>query len=227
MKVIANFAMTFDGKVTTRTGAPTTFTSPLDKQRLRQIRALGDALLAGASTVKADSMTMGLNCVELQRQRLEQGRAAEPLRAIVSNSGKVSTTWKVFKNPRTPLLLFGSEHAEFTHPLPDFCQVIRLNGPRVELGQVLKILNEKFGCQVVVCEGGPRLFASLVSSNLVDELYLTIVPAVFGGQKAATITGLPGGEPSWGTRFEITSIEQVGQEVFLKLAKVAARKKNL
>lgn len=224
MKVIANFAMTVDGKVTTRTGSPTTFTSPADKRRLREIRSLGDAVLAGASTVKADSMTMGLSDSGLRKKRAAEGLPEEPLRVIVSNSGRIAKSWKVFTNDRTRLLLFGPEGAQFPARLPAFCSVVRQKDAQLSLRGVLSTLATDHGCRTVVCEGGPRVFAALLADDLIDKLYLTIVPAVFGGKQAFTLTGLAGGLPKPGPEFKIRSVHQAGEEVFLELVRKGLRR---
>ncbi|PYL24046.1 MAG: hypothetical protein DMF37_08365 [Verrucomicrobia bacterium] len=49
--VTATFAMTVDGKVTTRNFAPVDFTSHEDKLHLFRQRALADAVLIGHSTL--------------------------------------------------------------------------------------------------------------------------------------------------------------------------------
>lgn len=217
MKVIANFAMTVDGKVTTRTGSPTTFTSAADKRRLREIRSVGDAVLAGAATVRADTMTMGLSDRDLRQKRVAAGQPEEPLRVVVSNSGRISRSWKIFTNDRTPLLLFGPAGARFPDGLPPFCRIIRQPGATLSLGGVIDILASEFQCRTVVCEGGPRVFAALLAADLVDQLFLTIVPAIFGGRGVLTLTGASAGLPKAGPGFRITSCEQVGGEIFLEL----------
>jgi riboflavin biosynthesis pyrimidine reductase len=58
--VTANFAMTWDGRVSTRRFTPTNFTSKRDKHRLLEIRATADAVLVGVSTIVADNMAMGM-----------------------------------------------------------------------------------------------------------------------------------------------------------------------
>ncbi len=55
--VVATFAMTADGKVTTRTLAPVDFTSREDKLHLFRQRALADAVLIGHTSLKR-----ALNC---------------------------------------------------------------------------------------------------------------------------------------------------------------------
>ena len=86
-RVIANFALTADGKVSTRNLTPTGFTSKTDKRRLLEIRSLGDAVLAGARTVKTDRMSMRITAEDLRKRRSSLGKPPEPLRVIVTNSG--------------------------------------------------------------------------------------------------------------------------------------------
>src|SRR6266446_4133190 len=54
--VAATFAMTVDGKITTRTFSPVDFTSREDKLHLFRQRALADAVLIGHSTLKRDNV---------------------------------------------------------------------------------------------------------------------------------------------------------------------------
>ena len=80
--MIANFALSADGKVSTRNFTPTGFTSKADKRRLLEIRCLGDAVLAGASTISTDRMSMGIPASDLRERRLSDRPAA---RAVASN----------------------------------------------------------------------------------------------------------------------------------------------
>ncbi|MCA1660139.1 MAG: dihydrofolate reductase family protein, partial [Verrucomicrobiaceae bacterium] len=50
--VAVTFAMTVDGKITTKTFSPVDFTSREDKTHLFRQRSLGDAVLIGHSTLK-------------------------------------------------------------------------------------------------------------------------------------------------------------------------------
>jgi len=58
--VSATFAMTVDGKITTRDFGPVDFTSREDKLHLFRQRALADAVLIGHSTLKHDNVRLGL-----------------------------------------------------------------------------------------------------------------------------------------------------------------------
>ena len=108
-RVIANFALTADGKVSTRNFTPTRFTSRADKRRLQEIRCLGDALLAGARTISTDQMSMGISASDLRERRRAIGLPAEPLRVIVSNRGEIDPHWKVFQTVGSQVIAFSTQ----------------------------------------------------------------------------------------------------------------------
>src|SRR5436190_15495229 len=80
--VTATFAMTADGKVTTRNFAPVDFTSREDKLHLFRQRALADAVLIGHTSLKRDNVRLGLPA-ELQETRIKRKKTPAPLRVIV------------------------------------------------------------------------------------------------------------------------------------------------
>ena len=193
-RVIANFALTADGKVSTRKFTPTGFTSKADKRRLLEIRCLGDALLAGAQTISIDRMSMGISAGDLRERRAAMGLAPEPLRVIVSNRGEIDPEWKVFQTPGSPVIAFSTQKM----PQNRRASIARLadlwvfNSPKVDLAAMLRILRSHYRVRTVVCEGGPSLFRALLEIEAVDELHLTWAPLLFGGASAPTLTGIPG-----------------------------------
>src|SRR6186713_1203045 len=95
--VIATFAMTADGKVTTKNFAPVDFTSREDKLHLFRQRALADAVLLGHTSLERDNVRLGVP-VELQELRIKRGQSRSPLRVIVSNKGRIDERLKIFRS---------------------------------------------------------------------------------------------------------------------------------
>src|SRR5213076_2500106 len=87
--VAATFAMTVDGKITTRNFTPVDFTSREDKQHLFRQRSMGDAVLIGHSTLRHDNVRLGLPDPKLREARIARGQTPYPLRVIVSNEGRI------------------------------------------------------------------------------------------------------------------------------------------
>ena len=189
--VIATFAMTADGKVTTKDFGPVDFTSREDKLHLFRQRALADAVLLGHTSLERDNVRLGVPA-ELQQLRIKRGQSRSPLRVIVSNKGKIDSRLKIFQSDISPIIIFS------TNRMPRKNQealrqmaILHLTGAReVDLAAILRTLRNQYKVRTLACEGGPTLFRSLLERGLVDQLNLTIAPYIFGGGKAPTLTGL-------------------------------------
>lgn len=217
-RVIANFAVTADGKVTTRNRTPADFTSPRDKRRLLEIRAKADAILVGRNTVATDAMSMRLGDRALREKRRAKGLPAEPLRVIVSASGKLDPAGKVFRSPGRRRIVFS------TLRMPDATRgalVSRgdlhlLDADAIPLEDVLTALRQIYDVRTLVCEGGPTIFRQLVGLDAVDELYLTVAPRIFGGADAPTLAGTDPNFLRTIHRFRLESFRAHDGECFLR-----------
>src|SRR6266404_2418600 len=72
--VAVTFAMTVDGKITTKNFTPVDFTSREDKMHLLRQRALGDAVLLGHSTLKHDNVRLSLPDPKMREARIARGQ---------------------------------------------------------------------------------------------------------------------------------------------------------
>lgn len=217
-KVIANFAVTADGKVTTRHRTPANFTSPRDKRHLLEVRARADAILVGRNTVATDTMNMRLPDRVLRAKRRAKGLPAEPLRVIVSASGRLDPAGKVFRSPGARRIVFS------TFRMPDairgalvpLCDLHLLDADTIPLEDVLTALRRIYDVRTLVCEGGPTLFRELVELDAVDVLHLTVAPLIFGGTDAPTLTGTNPGFLRTIHRFRLESHRTHDDECFLR-----------
>ena len=215
----ATFAMTVDGKITTRDFAPVDFTSLEDKQHLFRQRALADAVMIGHSTLKRDNVRLGLPA-ELVGERIKRGQTPGPLRVIVSNEGKIDNQLKIFQSDPAktgPILVFSTSRMpkEVRAVLADKA-ILHLSDRRdVDLVEILRTLRRDYKVRRIACEGGPILFHSLLELSLVDELNLTIAPYLFGGVGAPTLTGLSKEFLPASVHCVMKNMRVVGDECFL------------
>ena len=216
--VTVNFAITWDGRVSTRNYTPADFTSPRDKRRLSEIRATCDAVLVGASTLAADRMTMGLSDPALRAGRVGKKQSAYPLRIIVSNSGRLSPALRAFEKNFSPILIFTTTKmpARIRAALAEKTDLWLHESATVNLPAMLATLRAEYRVKRLVCEGGPRLFRAMLAENLVDEIHLTLAPRIFGGRAAPTLTGLPGNFLPHSTRCTLREMKVVAGECFLR-----------
>ena len=95
-----------------------------------------------------------------------------------------------FRSPETEKLVFTTERTP-----PDLreaasryarIEVVPLDGSgRVDLVEVLRKL-PSLGVRHLLLEGGGELNFSMLEAGLIDEIYLTVCPFVFGGRTAPT-----------------------------------------
>ena len=57
------------------------------------------------------------------------------------------------------------------------------HAPLLDLPSALAALRRDHGVATLLCEGGPTLFGALLEQQLVDELFLTLAPALVGGSE--------------------------------------------
>ncbi|HEY6111974.1 MAG TPA: RibD family protein [Chthoniobacterales bacterium] len=214
--VFATFAMTVDGKITTRTFAPVDFTSREDKAHLFRQRARADAVLIGHSTLKRDNVRLGLPA-ELREERIARGQAPSPLRVVVSNQGKIDNRLKLFQSDVSPIVIFSTRRMprKFQDALREKAVLHLNNSDDVDLAGMLGTLRRKYNVRTVACEGGPTLFRALLERGLVDELNLTIAPHLFGGADAPTLTGLSKEFLPASVHCSLLDMRVIGEECFL------------
>ena len=216
--VTANFAITADGRISTRNFTPADFSSPRDKRRLIEIRAKCDAVLVGARTLKSDTMTLGLPASDLRAIRRKQRRPELPLRVILSNSGRIDPALRIFQVPGAPIVIFSTTRmpGPARARLAQKADIFLHESPTVNLALALATLREDYGVRALVCEGGGSLFRSLVAAGLVDEVNLTFCPRVFGGRGAPTITGVAGDFLPTSARLRLVEMRPAGDECFTR-----------
>src|SRR2546429_6818206 len=213
--VIATFAMTADGKVTTENFTPVDFTSREDKLHLFRQRALADAVLIGHTSLKRDNVRLGLPA-DMQETRVKRGQSRCPLRAIVSNEGRIDHRLKIFQSDVSPIIIFSTKRMprKYQRALEKKATLHLSSSKHVDLAGMLETLRKKYGVRTVACEGGPTLFRSLLEQGLIDRLNLTIAPYMFGGAKAPTLTGLSNKFLPASVRCSLSGMRTIGEECF-------------
>jgi riboflavin-specific deaminase-like protein len=203
--VAATFAMSVDGKITSRNFSPVDFTSREDKVHLLRQRSLGDAILIGHTTLKRDNV------------RIARGQTPYPIRVIVSNEGRIDPNLKIFQTDISPIVIFSTTRMprRYQKTLREKAILHLSESPFVDLAWMLYQLRRDYKVRSVACEGGAELFRSLLERNLVDQLNLTIAPLMFGGANAPTLTGLSREFLRASVHCSLKEMRIVGDECFL------------
>jgi riboflavin-specific deaminase-like protein len=214
--VVATFAMTADGKVTTKNFGPVDFTSREDKLHLFRQRALADAVLLGHTSLERDNVRLGVPA-ELQELRIKRGQSRSPLRVIVSNQGRIDAGLKIFQSGISPIIIFSTKRmpAKNQEAFRKTATLHLTNATEVDIAAMLKTLRNQYNVRTLACEGGPTLFRSLLEQGFIDQLNLTIAPYMFGGSSAPTLTGLSKEFLPTSVHCSLIEMRTVGDECFL------------
>jgi riboflavin biosynthesis pyrimidine reductase len=172
--VLVNMITTVDG-ATSVEGRSGGLGGPADKVVFGAIRAVADAILVGAATVRAE---------QYRPPRTPPGRDAPPRLAIVTLSLGIDPSARIFDGardgPRPIIVTAARSDASRRAALSEVADIVIAGEEEVDLREAIVALGER-GASVVLCEGGPSLNGHLVRADLVDELCLTLAPLVAGG----------------------------------------------
>jgi len=158
--VTAKAALTLDGALTTKLGKRTQISSAASQKDAMRLRAISDAVLVGAETVRIDNPRLTVRGVKTAKQ---------PLRVVVTRSGKLPKKSHVFAN---------ANHEVFHNQTWD--KILR------ELG--------KQGVTSLLVEGGAETHNQLAKKKLVNEVVIYFSPLLANDKnlpRAETLRKLP------------------------------------
>ena len=189
--VVVNMVATVDGRVTVA-GRTAPISSVPDRQLFHALRTRVDAVMVGAGTLRIERYGRIVRDASRREQRRAIGLQADPLAVVISASLDLPSDLPLLQDPESRVVIITASDA-----LLDACdaQVDYVRCDPVDLPAALARLRDEHGVRSILCEGGPRLNASLLADGLIDELFLTTFAVLAGGEGALTILGdmLPGG----------------------------------
>ncbi|WP_067484455.1 dihydrofolate reductase family protein [Actinomadura hibisca] len=171
--------MSADGTVTDADGWTDGLGGAADMRVFRTLRALSDAILVGAATVRTGRLGPARLRPELRDRR---GGPPAPI-VVVSRSLDLDWTLPLFTVAETPTVVVTSRAANHHSLVPRTVPVVAAGDDEVDLSEALRVLREEMGHRRLLCEGGPVLTTALVRDGLVDEVCLNIAPTLHGSAR--------------------------------------------
>jgi riboflavin biosynthesis pyrimidine reductase len=200
--VRANFVESVDGVVALKdasgeSGGIISGGSEADRFLMGLLRACADAVLIGAGTLRAAPRDLWFP------ESIFPGAA--PLYA--------ETRRRLGLSPRPRLyVVSGSGNVDRSHPA--LAEGALLQG-KLAPGEIVEAIRRD-GHARILCEGGPGLFAELAAAGLIDELFLTLSPRLFGRWPADGRKALAEARDLSGAPLELRSIRRSGSHLFLR-----------
>jgi riboflavin biosynthesis pyrimidine reductase len=101
--------------------------------------------------------------------------------------------------------------------LPASAELCVFDVPALRTSDVLARLRSE-GARVILTEGGPSVMSQLVADAALDELFLTVSPALFGRYPGDDRKGLTAGLNLGRVPLELLSVRRAGSHLFLRYA---------
>ncbi|MEM7556489.1 MAG: RibD family protein [Cyanobacteria bacterium P01_A01_bin.84] len=218
-------AISVDGKIADFNSSSARFGSSNDKAHLEKQIATSDAVIFGASTLRAYGTTLTISDAQLLRNRAKAEKPPQPLHIIITNSGNINPDIQFFRQSISRCLLTTSTGQLFwqkcqakycENEYMKFQQTLIFETPnrQVDICAALKHLKDA-GIENLAVLGGGELVASMLELNLIDELWITVCPLILGGVDAVTPVEGKGFLETNAPRLKLLNVEKVGEEVFL------------
>lgn len=197
--VILSAAMSFDGKIATRTGN-SRLSSKKDLIRVHKLRASVDAILIGKRTMLTDDPSLTVRHV----------KGKNPIRVILDSKGSIKSNSKIIrtlKKAHTIIVVSEKISQKNIARLQRYgLEVLKCGRNKINLKKLLYFLKKK-KIKTLLVEGGGTTNWSFIKDGLVDEIIVTVTPFILGGKDAISIV-------------EGRGFDKVSQAYGLKLKKV-------
>lgn len=221
--VTLKLAVSRDGKIAAKAGAPTAITGPAARDRVHLMRAEADAALVGVSTVVADDPLLTCRLPGLEGRSpvrvVSDSRLSMPLASRLAGTASQAPVW---------LLTIEAEDGMKAKPFADLgCSVIHCKATaqgKVDVADALRRLAGR-GINRLLAEGGAHMARAFVEADLVDEIELFTAPFELGGNGLDALAGLPLTTITAG-RFQLRCEERLGADTLTVYDRAGKRGSN-
>ncbi len=171
--VIGRLAQTLDGRIATRSGNSKWIGGAGDLRHTHRLRALCDAVIVGAGTVRADDPQL--------TTRLCAGPS--PVRVVIDVARRLGPDYGLFREG-PPTLLATAEPGPARHGVAEALILPRAPDGGLDLTALLAALAAR-GLKKIFVEGGGQTVSAFLRAGLLDRLHVTVAPMILGSGRPA------------------------------------------
>lgn len=183
--VVLNLIASIDG-VTAVGGQTAALSQAPDRAMFASLRAMADAVLVGAGTVRAEQYQAIALDGQKTLARRHRGQNDVPRLAIVTRKAELDLASPIITGGHPLMYVTDNINPMRTIQAEVVAEVIPSPGQKVSAQFIAGDLFDR-GCALLLCEGGPTLASSLFDADVVDEVHLTIAPWLVGGGPAGLL----------------------------------------
>lgn len=205
--VTLKLATSLDGRIATASGESKWITGEAARASGQLLRATHDAIMVGIGTAEADDPE--LTC------RLPGLADRSPVRIVIDSKARLARDGKLVTGAKqVPVWLVCTEAADTGALAGAGVEIIKVpasSSGRVDLAAAMVALGGR-GLTRVLVEGGGRLAASLLASDLVDRLAIFRAGVMIGGDGLASVAGYGLDKLDLARRYSRQSLQEIGAD---------------
>jgi 5-amino-6-(5-phosphoribosylamino)uracil reductase len=185
MKLIqVSAAMSLDGHIDgIQSAERLRLSSDEDLQDMYASRALCDAVLVGANTIRRDNPSLSCHLPGLITQRELRGQPPDPVKVTITRSGNLEATSDFFARGSGEKIILCPMHSTISinKQLANAAKMIMVKD--MNAANIVATL-EKFGIKSLFVEGGTSVLTMFLSEGVFHHLRLAVAPFFVGNSKA-------------------------------------------
>jgi riboflavin biosynthesis pyrimidine reductase len=223
-RLFANFVASLDGVVALPEGGESgqiiSGKNQADRFVMGMLRACAEAVIIGAGTFRrstghlwrAQTIFPGAAAAFAEARR-GLGLAPEPRLVLLSGAGELDPDAPAVRDAL--IVTTRKSEAKLRASLPATAEVVALDSDPIAPTELVALLHQR-GYRLLLTEGGPSLFAELMDAKLVDEVFLTSSPKLFGHTLGDQRKSLIFGRDLGGMPLDLVSVRRQGSHLFLR-----------
>lgn len=178
--VVLSVAASLDGYIDDATPERLLLSNDEDFDRVDSVRAGVDAILVGASTIRADNPRLMVRSEERRAKRVAEGQPESPIKVTITGSGDIDRDAKFFATGAIDKIVYTTTATApaLADRMGSAATVVGL-GDDVGPADVLADLAAR-GVERLMVEGGGTIHTMFLSAGLVDELHVVFAPFLVG-----------------------------------------------
>jgi 5-amino-6-(5-phosphoribosylamino)uracil reductase len=218
--VLLSAAMSVDGYIDDASSDRLLLSSEADLDRVDDQRALADAVLVGAGTIRRDNPRLLVRSAARRSARQERGLPVSPAKVTITGSGNLDPQARFFTVGVTEVCRFvycASPAVEATRERLSMAPSTSIidAGSALDLVTVLADLADR-GVGRLMVEGGQQTHTEFLAAGLADELQLVIAPFFVGDPNAPRFVGAAAFPSDFSHRMALAESRQIDDVVLLR-----------
>lgn len=177
--VLGRIAQSLDGRIATGSGRSFWISGEADRLHTHRLRALFDAVVVGAGTIRADDPLL----------TTRHCHGPSPVRVIIDTERRLGPQYQVFQNGPATLLLCAEDAPAGTAGKAELVRLPRRDAG-LDLARLIAALQAR-GLRRIFVEGGGITVSSFLAAGQLDRLHVTVAPLLLGaGIPAFSLPGV-------------------------------------